>query len=60
MITYILIGVAWSIFIEYLTSKDSYFTESVEWTTRERLVQTFIWPVSVVIFLIEFFKGLWR
>lgn len=60
MITYILIGLIWTLFLEFLTSRDSHFSESMEWSNRERVVQTFIWPVSVIIFLIEFFRGLWR
>ena len=60
MIKYIFIGIVWTLFLEYMTTKSSYTVEAVNWTNRERVVQVFIWPISMVLFFIEFIKGLWR
>lgn len=60
MIEYMLVGLIWAVFLEYLTSKDTFDSPKIEWGNRERVVQVFIWPISMLVFIIEFFKGLWK
>ena len=60
MITYLIIGIVWTLFLEYMTTESSYTVKAVNWTNRERLVQLAIWPYSMVVFIIEFLKGLWK
>lgn len=60
MITYLIIGIVWTLFLEYMTTESSYTVKAVNWTNRERLVQLSIWPYSMVVFIIEFLKGLWK
>lgn len=60
MITYLIIGIVWTLFLEYMTTESSYTVKAVNWTNRERLVQLLIWPYSMVVFIIEFLKGLWK
>lgn len=59
MIWYIIIGTAWTAWLEYYTSK--YFDledEGKKWSTRERIFQVLLWPLNVIIFVITFLKGL--
>ena len=60
MIKYILIGLMWAIFLEFLTSKETFDSPKIDWTNRERVVQVFIWPVSMVIFIVEFLRNIWK
>ena len=54
MVSYIVIGLVWCSGLEYYTTTrlDS------EWTMRERLFNSVLWPVSVAIFLYEFFRNI--
>ena len=57
MITYIIIGLMWCAWLEYYTTKHQ-LPEARDWSTRERLFNTLLWPVSLGVFVITFLKQL--
>jgi hypothetical protein len=54
MIGYIITGALWCMWLEYYTTSRL----GAEWTTRERLFNSVLWPVSVTIFIVEFFRNI--
>lgn len=59
MIGYIIIGTAWTAWLEYYTSK--YFDleeEGKSWSTKERFFQVILWPLNMLIFIVTFIRGL--
>jgi hypothetical protein len=56
IIYYLLIGIIWTAFIEYLTSIYSNNHEIPEWTNQERVVQMTLWPLFLVVFIINLFN----
>jgi hypothetical protein len=50
---YIIIGILLVIFIDYYTSN---MGDDVKLTNSERVITAFIWPIVLVLFLIEFWK----
>lgn len=57
MITYIIVGLMWCAWLEYYTTKHQ-LPEARDWSTRERLFNTLLWPVSLGVFVITFLKQL--
>jgi hypothetical protein len=52
---YLLVGILWCWWLEYYTTSMG----MINWVWRERIFHTVLWPVSLSIFLYNFFKGLW-
>ena len=58
---YILIGLVWTIFLEWITTNETYIDSApIKWTNRERTVQVLIWPFGMLVFIGEFLKNLWK
>lgn len=55
---YLLIGVVWVWFLEYITTNHIQGDVSVEWTMIERITTFVFWPFSLVIFMYNFIKTL--
>lgn len=59
MIWYFLIGIGWTAWLEYYTTKYNVLeTLEAKWTMLERIYQTVLWPISLIVFIVTFFKGL--
>ena len=58
IIWYIIPGLLWAAWLEWFatTKLEGQFADS--WLMAERIMHTFLWPVSFLKFAIEFFKGL--
>jgi len=54
MLSYFIIGIAWLFILETITLRDP----NIEWSFRARLIHILGWPVSLLIFLTEFFRNL--
>lgn len=54
MITYLTIGLVWCFWLETYTTKNNAHTT---WVWRERIFHTFLWPVSLSVFLITLFNN---
>jgi hypothetical protein len=54
MVSYFFAGVLWVFTLEMITAGNP----EIEWTFRARLLHTLGWPISLLIFLIEFFRNL--
>ena len=48
---YIGIGLMWVVFLEYLTSVQSHHPDTPAWTNGERVLQIFLWPIFVLVFI---------
>ena len=57
MIIYLLLGLAWTGWLEYYTT--SYLEDDMgsAWSMKERFFQCFLWPINLLIFLIALFRG---
>lgn len=54
MVSYIVLGLVWCSGLEYYTNTRL----DTKWTMRQRLFNSIFWPVSVLIFLVEFFRNI--
>ena len=55
---YFVPGLIWAGWLEYYTTKYTLGLLDTEWTWKERLVQIFLWPLNLLIFLYYYLKGL--
>jgi len=55
---YIVIGILWCWWLEWYTTKNPSVDLPRQWIWRERIFHTFLWPFSLTVFLIEFFRHL--
>ena len=55
MVSYIVIGIIWCLFLEYYTT--TYIPGTV-WSMRERAFNALLWPVSLFIFIYTFIKSI--
>ena len=55
---YVLYGIIFTIFIEFLLSKNHPITNSLrkEWKTEQRIICFLIWPIALIVFLYSFIK----
>jgi len=51
---YLTIGLLWCLWLEWFTTKEG----MAVWVWRERIFHTLLWPFSLSVFLINFFKNL--
>jgi hypothetical protein len=59
MVIYIIIGLVWTVWLEYYTTTHLDIESSgMKWSFRERIVQIVLWPFNVSVFIITFIKGL--
>ena len=63
MMIYILIGIIFMFFIEYLLNRKTIqkqlrYTVNLGWT--ERIIGVFFWPICLGIFLYNFFKEIFK
>lgn len=58
MIIYILLGIIWTAWLEYYTTKNLEGEDARAWVLRERLFHTAVWPFSVGTFIYHFFKSM--
>lgn len=54
MILYFILGVAWSAFLEYYTTKNFKGAIGAPMTTKERLFHITLWPISLGYFIYTF------
>lgn len=58
MIYYLGIGVCWTAWLEWYTTRNLEGMLGRDWVTRERVFHTLLWPYSLGIFAFEFIKQL--
>ena len=58
MIIYILIGLVWTAWLEYYTTRNLDGELGSEWSNKERIAQCALWPINVTIFIVAFFRGM--
>ena len=51
---YLIVGLVWCCWLEWYTTKELAAT----WVWAERFFHTLLWPVSLSVFVYNFFKGL--
>ena len=52
MIGYLTIGLAWTAWLEWYTTKELY----AKWIMRERFFHFLLWPISLSVFVFNLFK----
>ena len=57
MIIYLLLGLAWTGWLEYYTTTYVEGEMGQSWTMKERFFQCFLWPINLLIFIIALFRG---
>jgi|11_taG_2_1085331.scaffolds.fasta_scaffold01718_2 hypothetical protein len=58
--TYIVLGCAWALWLEYFTTKYLDDPYNRPWSSSERAIQIAFWPITLLVFLHNFFKDLHR
>jgi len=56
MLGYIIIGVAWSAWLEWYSTTQLDYPYNSPWTIKERLFHIFLWVVSFSVFIINLRK----
>ena len=49
---YLVVGILWTFWLEWYTTSQL----KLEWSLRERIFHVMLWPVSLSIFIYNFFK----
>lgn len=60
ILLYFLIGCFWSLWLEHFTTKNLEAPYNEPWVQRERLIHIICWPITLVVFLHNFFTGLFK
>jgi len=55
---YLTVGLIWCWWLEYYTVNNVEGLMGKSWVWRERIFHTLLWPLSLSIFLVEFFKNI--
>ena len=55
---YLIFGVMWGAWLEYYTTQNILGPMGRPWIWRERIFHTFLWPISLGVFIYEFIRGL--
>ena len=58
--TYIVLGCAWALWLEYFTVKNLEEPYNQPWTNTERVFHCTLWPVTLIVFIHNFLKDLFR
>jgi hypothetical protein len=57
---YILLGAAWALWLEYFTTKNLEEPYNKPWNNTERVLHFTLWPVTLLVFVHNFLKDLFR
>ena len=57
MLVYLLLGLAWTGWLEYYTTSYLEGDMGSTWSMKERIFQCLLWPINLLIFLIALFRG---
>lgn len=57
VVVYMIIGIAWSAWLEYYSTNMLKGPEGAKWHSSERAIQVVLWPVFVVYFIYALFRG---
>lgn len=60
LLLYVLIGCFWAIWLENFTTKYLDDPYNRPWSSSERTIQIAFWPITLLVFLHNFFKDLLR
>jgi len=55
---YLIIGLIWCFWLEWYTTSKLWGEIAKDWLWRERFFHTFLWPISLTLFLVELFKNI--
>lgn len=58
MIYYLVMGVTWTAWLEWYTTRNLEGMLGRDWAIRERIFHCMLWPYSLGIFILEFIKQL--
>jgi hypothetical protein len=58
MLVYLGLGVLWTWWLEYYTTKYLDGRLGEPWNFKERVIQIITWPFGLLVFLYTFFKGM--
>lgn len=56
IIVYSIIGIIWSMWLEYYTTNNINGNLGRPWVSRERFFHLCLWPISLGTFIYEFFR----
>ena len=58
ILNYIFIGITFSFLVEFFLDRWSYHPslQNKIWGWKERILATLVWPIGVIIFVIQFIK----
>jgi|9_EtaG_2_1085328.scaffolds.fasta_scaffold12084_5 hypothetical protein len=57
MIIYIILGLIWSLWLEYYTTSYIQGEYGSDWSWFERVFHLTLWPYSLIVFLYNLFKS---
>jgi|GEM_PF-1772758 hypothetical protein len=60
ILLYAMIGVVWSFWLERFTTKNLQPPYNNPWTNSERMVHILFWPITLLVFLHNFFTDIFK
>jgi len=60
LLLYIILGGLWAYWLEYFTTENLEEPYNKPWNNTERLFHWALWPVTLLVFVHNFFKDLFR
>lgn len=57
---YLIIGCIWAFWLEYYTTNEVNGPMGRPWIMRERLFHLLLWPFSLLTFITEIIRQLWK
>lgn len=60
IILYTLLGCSWALWLEYFTTRNLETPYNKPWSNTERILHCTLWPVTLIVFIHNFIKDLFR
>jgi len=57
---YVMIGIVWAIWLEFFTTRNLSEPYNKPWVNSERVLHVTLWPITLTVFLYNFFKDLFE
>ena len=57
---YVMIGIAWALWLEYFTTRNLKEPYNKPWNNTERMFHLTLWPATLLVFVHNFLKDLFR
>jgi hypothetical protein len=58
--TYLMIGICWALWLEFFTTRNLSPPYNKPWVNKERMFHTTLWPFTLIVFLYNFLRDIFK